>query len=52
MVAAEENPVLVKPVLVGDIKDKFPKVCRCHPGIPAVLVALVRRTLNEDAGTV
>ena len=52
MVAPEEDPVLVKPVPVRDIKDKLLEICRCHPCVTAVLVTLVCRTLNEDAGVV
>ena len=52
MVSAKEEPVLVKSVLLSNIKDKFPEVSRCHAGIPSVLVTLVRRALDQHTGTI
>ena len=52
MISAEENPLFVKPVSFSSLQHKLTEIRRRHPGVTAVLVALVCRAFNQYAGTV
>ncbi|CSE39989.1 Uncharacterised protein [Shigella sonnei] len=41
MIAAENNAFACKSDFIGNRKNKFAKVCRCHSGITAKLIDLV-----------